>query len=739
MDPEEARLGPAAQAAGLLLSAWWTRLGEDAVVILLPGDSSDARTAECRLGEGAPFRPLSQVPLPEGAGIGTLLLLRAAGSAALSLRLGSGAWQALGPARPLAALTERAAASPRLLALLAGKAAGPLRAANDASLARDLLALARPLAHPAPEGTRPVAALAQGRTLWRIDGGGWLVTAQGLARVPDPDAGLSPLPGGATGGMLLRVEGPPLQLPANLPPPPTLVELARQNAAPQRAVLRQAFTALRRHTGEPWCRDAIRDAQVLALAPPRAATEPANAVAAAIDKALSDHAGGVFLVGWLHDPLRLTRGMVLRGPFGGVAVPPEALFRVGRPDITKRFEQAPFGSADPRPGFVVHIPDAGPGPVAQWRLEVSLGSGDAIELVAGPALVPPAQAREAVLRSVNPLDVGPDLLDRCLAPAAARLHRAVNAEPVGQEIIQLGERPRAPAVSVVIPLYRNLRFVRHQVAAFGRDPAMRAAEIIYVLDSPEQRGEAEHLLRGVCGLADLPVTLVLHDRNAGYATACNTGAAVAARTGAAVAAGGTGAAAGARQGAAAPALLMLNSDVVPDRPGWLRPMLARLDADPRIACVGPKLMFDDGSLQHAGLYFARGLGNDWFNCHYFKGFPRFYPAACRPRAVPGVTGAAMLLRRSAWDSVGGFSADYIVGDYEDSDLCLRLRQAGGEVFYEPQAELFHFERQSIAQHGGYAGTVAAAYNRRLHHRRWEDAIGALMAAFPRLGETHAAA
>jgi len=99
----------------------------------------------------------------------------------------------------------------------------------------------------------------------------------------------------------------------------------------------------------------------------------------------------------------------------------------------------------------------------------------------------------------------------------------------------------------------------------------------------------------------------------------------------------------------------------------------------------------------------------------------------------------MLMRRTAWDAVGGFHADYIVGDYEDSDLCLRLRQAGFGIFYEPAAELFHFERQSIAQHGGYAGTVAAAYNRRLHHRRWSGTIETLMEAFPRLGETHAAA
>lgn len=681
--------------------------------MLVEGAAEFLRGLEFKGQEGAPFRAASQLALNDQI---ALLLVRAP-AAGLTQRSGDGAWKALGAAQPLARLAERLAGTPRLLALIASKAAGPLRAAGDAGFLRDFFALARLLAHAAPEGMRPMVSLSLGRQLWRVDQGGWLLSPAALARVPEPDAGLSPLPHGAAGALLLRADSFPLLLPSGLPPPPSLVELARSGSGAQPGLIRQAFNALRRHTQEPWCLDAIRDSQVLAMAPPRAAAEPANAVAAAIDRAISDQGGGVFLVGWMHDPLKLIRGLSLRGPFGVIPVPMSTLFPASRPDVVKRFEQAPFGNPDPRPGFAVHIPDAGPGPVAQWRVEVSLGSGDAIELIAGPALLPAAQAREAVLRSVNPLDVGPEMLDLCLSPAAARLHRAASAEPVGLDVVQIGTRPKDPSVSVVIPLYRNLRFVRHQVAAFARDPMLRASEIIMVLDSPEQRGEAEHLLRGVCGLTSLPVTLAVHGRNAGYATACNTGASL----------------------ATAPMLLQLNSDVIPDRVGWLTHLLTRLESDPSIGCVGPKLMFDDGSLQHAGLYFARGPLDDWYNCHYFKGFPRFYPEANKPRFTPGVTGAAMLMRRSAWDAVGGFHADYIVGDYEDSDLCLRLRQAGYGIFYEPAAELFHFERQSIAQHGGYAGTVAAAYNRRLHHRRWAGTIETLMEAFPRLGETHAAA
>jgi GT2 family glycosyltransferase len=688
-------------------------LGTNILALFVEDRPGPIGTVDLRVGDGPVARAASVIALQPN---GILILARRTGEGPVSVRIGDEPFEPLQPPQDAAHLAARMVANPRLLSIIASKAAGPLRAATDQPFLQTLTSLASVLAPPSIDPPRPVAMLGQGRCLWQLDEGGWLLSGAGLLRVPEPEAGLAPLPPLPQGGFLLRADRPPLRLPPG-GAPASLVEMARQTQGAGSPLLRQAFAALRRVAAEPWAQDAIRDAQLLAMAPPRAAAEPSNAIAASIDRALSDHAGGVFAYGWIQDPLKLMRGMTLRGPFGAVAIPPGAMFPITRADVTKRFENAPFGNPDTRPGFVVHIPDAGAGPVAQWRMELALGSGQAIELIAGPALLPAAQAREAVLRAVNPLDVGPDLLDRCIAPAAQRLHAAASAQPVGLDIVQIGAPPQAPPVSIVIPLYRNLRFVRHQVAAFARDPFLLGCQVIMVLDSPEQRAEAEHLLRGVCGLAGLSVTLALHGRNAGYATACNSGASL----------------------ATAPHLLQLNSDVIPDRNGWLELLLRRLASDRGIGCVGPKLMFDDGSLQHAGLYFARGPHDDWYNCHYFKGFPRHYREANQARRVPGVTGAAMLMPRAAWDEVGGFHADYIVGDYEDSDLCLRLRQAGFDIWYEPAAELFHFERQSIAQHGGYSGTVAAAYNRRLHHRRWADTIEQVMGRFPRLGETGAAA
>jgi GT2 family glycosyltransferase len=76
--------------------------------------------------------------------------------------------------------------------------------------------------------------------------------------------------------------------------------------------------------------------------------------------------------------------------------------------------------------------------------------------------------------------------------------------------------------------------------------------------------------------------------------------------------------------------------------------------------------------------------------------------------------------------IGGFTRDYIIGDYEDSDLCLKIRAAGREIRYVPAAELYHLERQSISRHAGYTRGVASEYNAWLHAGRWSGLMENLM-------------
>jgi GT2 family glycosyltransferase len=175
-------------------------------------------------------------------------------------------------------------------------------------------------------------------------------------------------------------------------------------------------------------------------------------------------------------------------------------------------------------------------------------------------------------------------------------------------------------------------------------------------------------------------------------------------------------------------LLLLNSDVLPDKPGWLGRMTAFYDSTRGIGALAPKLLYEDDSLQHAGMYFSRLTGSHvWEKIHYFKGLHRDLPVANVPRPVPAVTGACLMVARELYERLGGLRDDYVRGDYEDCDLCLRLVEAGYENWYLPDAELYHLEGQSYALDPQRLNN--ARYNAWLCTRLWNERIEDVMARY----------
>jgi GT2 family glycosyltransferase len=117
----------------------------------------------------------------------------------------------------------------------------------------------------------------------------------------------------------------------------------------------------------------------------------------------------------------------------------------------------------------------------------------------------------------------------------------------------------------------------------------------------------------------------------------------------------------------------------------------------------------------------------WINMHYYKGLPATWPDASHDRAVPAVTGAALLINRSLFEKIGGWDESYVLANYEDSDLCLRLFKAGYSSWYCSSVEMYHLERQS--QRAGEEDAVrrnSDFYNRWLQTHRWNDLIAEIM-------------
>ena len=102
-----------------------------------------------------------------------------------------------------------------------------------------------------------------------------------------------------------------------------------------------------------------------------------------------------------------------------------------------------------------------------------------------------------------------------------------------------------------------------------------------------------------------------------------------------------------------------------------------------------------------------------------------------PADVPCVTGACLAMRRADFDAIGGWDTGFLVGDFEDSDLCLKLRAAGKRIVYLPSVVLTHLERQSFKLlGGGDYRTRVVIWNAVRHQQRWHDDIEALAGDAP---------
>jgi GT2 family glycosyltransferase len=139
-------------------------------------------------------------------------------------------------------------------------------------------------------------------------------------------------------------------------------------------------------------------------------------------------------------------------------------------------------------------------------------------------------------------------------------------------------------------------------------------------------------------------------------------------------------------------LLFLNNDIEARTPGWLNAMVGHAQR-PEVGAVGARLLYADGTIQHAGV--VVGLGG--IAGHVLRGLPGDRPGynslAISTRDCSVVTGAAMMVRRELFLELGGFDETLAVA-FNDVDFCFKLREHGYYIVFTPLAELIHHESKS---------------------------------------------
>jgi GT2 family glycosyltransferase len=435
----------------------------------------------------------------------------------------------------------------------------------------------------------------------------------------------------------------------------------------------------------------------------------------AIDRILAVDDRSFWVKGWLRDQDSPSHRLEIVSPEGsrGELVP--GAFRYERPDIKQFYGER--GEEDEKDGFVRYVRLSATSALPTgWVAELRNDAGAALE-TSGPEVMREIRTvRDLILQDLaleGPQ--GDELTLHQAYPALSRIQeQMLEAVDIKSEV-QYGKRAASPEVTIVVPLYKRIDLLEHQMSEFVHDPQISESDLVYVLDSPEQDDDLAYLASEMARLYGVPFRVVTLTRNGGFSAATNVGASC----------------------ARGRKLLLLNSDVLPDKPGWLQTMVSFYDATPDIGALGPKLLYEDDSLQHAGLYFYdlslqhAGVyhymdpgSSIWQNEHYFKGLHRDLPAANVARQVGAVTAACLMVDRKLFEEVGGLRGVYVQGGYEDSDLCLRLLEAGCRNWYLPDAELYHLEDQSYPSE---LRELATKYNMWLHTHLWNQRIQELMA------------
>ncbi|MDN3589191.1 glycosyltransferase family 2 protein [Methylobacterium adhaesivum] len=320
------------------------------------------------------------------------------------------------------------------------------------------------------------------------------------------------------------------------------------------------------------------------------------------------------------------------------------------------------------PGFTLYT-----GSLLARLMDSSLGTPEAARIDLGLRATGMATASQ-VAHLPRVLLRGPDI-DRTarhaerlehhldVAGSPARAHRY----PAGSDLLWPLPEP-APLVSIVIPSRDRLDLLRPAVEGVLDRTAYPAIELVIVDNGstdPAVRTYYEQLRRD-------PRVAIL-DWPGPFDFSAMTNAGVAATRGRVV--------------------LLLNNDIAVLREDWLDVMV-RQACRLEVGAVGAKLLYADGTLQHAGV--VVGLGGR--AGHILRRRPADTPGHLGQNRVAhevsAVTAACLAVERHKYDAVGGLDAQAFPIDFNDVDLCLRLNAAGFKTVWTPHAVVAHLESTS---------------------------------------------
>jgi len=248
-----------------------------------------------------------------------------------------------------------------------------------------------------------------------------------------------------------------------------------------------------------------------------------------------------------------------------------------------------------------------------------------------------------------------------------------------------------PTVSVIIPLYNRYDLTRECIQSIFSMTSFSPFEVIAV-DNGSTDGTKEVLEFFSASFPNFKY--IINQQNMGFAKACNQGA----------------------DNAKGHYLLFLNNDTRIIQRDWMQHLLEIFTSDNRVGCVGAKLIFPNGTIEHAGLLLKKIITPEGIvlmdgQLRLF-GAPAVHPEANIPMMLAAVSGACLMTPKELFMRVGGFDEAFWNG-CEDVDYCLKVLAMGYKIVYQPRSVVIHLKSQS-----GHERFRRANENMLLLGKRW---------------------
>jgi O-antigen biosynthesis protein len=286
--------------------------------------------------------------------------------------------------------------------------------------------------------------------------------------------------------------------------------------------------------------------------------------------------------------------------------------------------------------------------------------------------------------------------ERAVRDSIERHGEVAEAEPSGGcWRIRYALPPVPPLVSIVIPTRDRVELLRRCIAGLRERTAYARWEGI-IIDNNTADAEALQFLATLA--TDARFKVIRDERPFNYSSLCNEG--VAAANG--------------------DVILLLNNDVEPIGPGWLKELVAHAHR-PEIGMVGAVLYYPNDTIQHAGVVLGLNGVADRPYIGYPRGFRGVDSRLLCVHTVTAVVTACAAVRRNIYERVGGMDERLPIA-CNDLDLCLRVAELGYRNVLTPHAELYHHESASRGYQYASAASVQGAADEARFQEKWRGKL-----------------